>query len=255
MADLSALLKQITIHCDLHGDTVVTVHKNTEQGPCPVCREIEAAAKLLAKRESEALAQREWKLFEAQLIGRSREQTFGTYEATQRAQTVVLEECRKFADSPTGGLWLIGPPGVGKTHLGCAIAQAVIFQRGQSAIVATARGLVRALRNTWARGATETEEEVIERFGEVDVLVLDEVGVGFGSESELTQLFDVVDRRYQMRLPTVLLSNLTAKQLKDTLGERMYDRLREGSTVLACTWASHREKGPYIAPKGAEGDS
>ena len=72
------------------------------------------------------------------------------------------------------------------------------------------------------------------------MLVLDEIGVGHGSNAEHVQLFEVLDLRYKLERPTVLLSNLTTTALKAALGDRVYDRLREGATVKACDWKSYR---------------
>jgi DNA replication protein DnaC len=218
---------------------------------CPKCRTMREAIERSQHEDEEAQRRLEQALDDAGIIGRYRDATFGTFEAHLPRQRAVLDACRSFAKNffrdQGAGLWLIGPAGVGKTHLGCAIAQAVLLQRGQSAVVATAREIIRALRDTWRRGSDATEGERIDRLGNVDLLVLDEIGIGFGSEGELTQLFDVIDRRYQLRRPTVLLSNLNSAQIKETVGDRLYERLREGATVMACNWASHRAKGPFIA--------
>lgn len=72
------------------------------------------------------------------------------------------------------------------------------------------------------------------------LLVLDEIGAGFSSDAERVQLFDVIDMRYKLGRPTVVLSNLTAKDMRPILGERTFDRLREGATLLTCSWPSHR---------------
>lgn len=247
---LRHLFKEVDGHCEAHGAFVAHVHKHVTTPDCPTCKSMREESERRAADEEAAQERRERALDRAQLMGRNRDQTFGTFEASDSRQQLVLKACRDFADNFSAdqgaGLWLIGPPGVGKSHLACAIAQAVIFQRKSRAIYATARGIVRALRDTWRRDSDESEEDVITRFGEVDLLVLDEVGVGFGTEHELTQLFDVVDRRYALELPTVLISNLTVKDIKASLGERLYERLLEGSTIVPCEWKSHRRRGPVV---------
>lgn len=74
--------------------------------------------------------------------------------------------------------------------------------------------------------------------------MLDDVGAGHGSEAELVQLLEIVDLRYRLEKPTVVLSNLVATALKPALGDRLYDRLREGATIKACNWASMRGEFP-----------
>jgi DNA replication protein DnaC len=92
------------------------------------------------------------------------------------------------------------------------------------------------------------EVDMLDDFARASLLVIDEIGVGFGSEAEQVQLFDIIDARYKHRRPTILLSNLPAKDLKTALGERAYDRLREGSQILVCQWGSYRGNGSSRAP-------
>ena len=121
--------------------------------------------------------------------------------------------------------------------------QHFIHERDTSAAILSAREIIRVLRATWGRnvaGDAETEIQVIDRLGRMGLLVLDEIGAGFSSDAERVQLFDVIDMRYKLGRPTVVLSNLTAKDMKPILGERTFDRLREGATLLTCSWPSHR---------------
>ena len=54
-------------------------------------------------------------------------------------------------------------------------------------------------------------------------------------------MFDILNERYENRLPTLLLSNLTAGEVKNFLGERVFDRLREdGGECVVFDWSSHR---------------
>jgi acyl-CoA synthetase (AMP-forming)/AMP-acid ligase II len=100
--------------------------------------------------------------------------------------------------------------------------------------------LIRTLRATWRRDSDSTEDEVINEFAYVPLLVIDEIGVGFGTEAEAAQLFDVIDRRYQARNPLVLISNLSVPDLREALGDRLFDRIREASQVVPFNWPSHR---------------
>lgn len=72
---------------------------------------------------------------------------------------------------------------------------------------------------------------------------IDEVGVQFGSASELAILQEIVNARYESVLPTILISNLTFEQLKDSIGERIVDRVTNGGhNRLAFNWESFRGK-------------
>jgi DNA replication protein DnaC len=73
------------------------------------------------------------------------------------------------------------------------------------------------------------------------LLIIDEIGVQFGSPFETNLMFDILNERYEKLRPTLLLSNLTAPEIKAFLGERIYDRLREdGGQFVPFDWQSHR---------------
>ena len=79
------------------------------------------------------------------------------------------------------------------------------------------------------------------RGSETDLLILDEVGVQFGSDTEKLILFDVLNERYEKRRPTLVLSNLSLPDVEQYLGERIFDRLREdGGEAVVFDWESHR---------------
>ncbi|MCW5643090.1 MAG: ATP-binding protein [Rhodoferax sp.] len=177
------------------------------------------------------------------LRGRFLECTFGNFEARTADQQQALVAVQQYFESPTGTLWLVGPVGTGKTHLAAAGVRHCCEVTGVQAIMISVRQLIRELRSSWEKGAAHTESQLIEYFGTLPVLVLDEVGVGFGSEAELTQLFDVLDFRYTERRATVLLSNLAPSGIKAALGERSYDRMREGAQLLRFEWKSYRAGG------------
>lgn len=272
--------------CEKHGPYVSRLYVRF-WSKCPRCTaekdeaeriELEARQKAAkeAARQSRMAAMRK----ESGLLGRQLESTFDSYQASRPDQGEVLAACRTFVEgfrfekvehtvygaqrehkqlrTPATSLWLIGPPGTGKSHLGAAMVNHLIATLMVEARMHSAREIVRLLRSTWNKenpprsAAFETEsgdyvepqpiseEQMINDLGSAPLLVLDEVGVNFGSDAEHVQLFDVLDLRYRLQLPTVLLSNLKPAELKAALGDRVFDRLREGATVKACTWPSHR---------------
>jgi len=72
------------------------------------------------------------------------------------------------------------------------------------------------------------------------LLVLDEIGVQYGTDGEQTILFDVLDRRYRDLKPSILLTNQDKAGFKQYIGERVFDRLTETSKWVAFDWQSYR---------------
>lgn len=250
-----------TEQCPEHGEflTKPVYPGSRTMTKCPACTQAAADryAAEEAKRKAEAEEARQndllrRRLAQSGLKGRMLASTFASFECAGKAQQEVLAQCRSFAaglnPEAGGGLWLIGQPGTGKTHLGSAMVQHVIRERRMWACVLSAREIITMLRASWGRkpgGSTwdwepQTTEEIVEHLGHVSLLVLDEVGNSFNTEAEQVQLFDVIDLRYKLCRPTVVISNLPTQEMRVALGDRSFDRLREGTKVLACNWPSAR---------------
>lgn len=116
-----------------------------------------------------------------------------------------------------------------------------LARRGRSTRYLTVAELIRLIRDTWQRNSFSTTAEVLRRLRELDLLVLDEVGVQFGTEAELTQLTEVMDVRYRDTKPTLVISNCAIGDLKRYLGDRIVDRLMEnGGKIVIFNWPSRR---------------
>jgi DNA replication protein DnaC len=81
---------------------------------------------------------------------------------------------------------------------------------------------------------------VYRRLTDLSLLVIDEIGVQFGSQAEKTIFAELINRRYSALKPTVLIGNLTIKELSEAIGERVLDRFRDGGHTVTFTWPSQR---------------
>lgn len=171
---------------------------------------------------------------------------FDGYVATDRGQKIALSVCRAYAEKwadklqEGGSLVLTGGPGTGKTHLACAIGNAVMESGLACVLFVPVSAMLRSIKETYRKGSERSEQQAINDFCEPDLLILDEVGVQVGSEHEKLLMFEVLNERYQNMLPTILISNLPPEELEGFLGQRVMDRYRECGSVIAFNWGSHR---------------
>lgn len=209
-------------------------------GACPMCK--------AEKKHQEAFAR-------LALPARFRDCTVSNYRATndgqRRARKVATDYCEAIKDHVMRGdsLIFVGNCGTGKTHLACAIGKCAVGA-GLGVQFTTVRQMLRDVRSTWNRGALESESEAIDRYVNLDLLILDEVGVQVGSDSEMFTLFDVLGERYAQKKATIIISNLPLvrkpeepeeKTIGDYLGERLFDRFcDDGSMAVSFNWNSYR---------------
>lgn len=240
-------------HCNKHGPYMQRVREfmgaRFRYG-CSACdreRQDEEAAR--QERERSEVARRHWeaKLRAAAIPLRFRERTLSEYVANNDGQRRALSFAQSYARDfaavcRTGrSAVFIGKPGTGKTHLAAGIALYVMQKFDCSVVFTTVQRAIRTVRDTWSKGSELTETEVVDELVFPDLLILDEVGVQYGSESEKILLFDILNERYERRLPSLLLSNLPLDQLRAYLGDRIMDRLREDDgEVLVFDWESAR---------------
>lgn len=180
--------------------------------------------------------------FPIRLLGSS----FDKFETPDNGRVKALQKAKDYAGLfmdhsklPASCLLLCGKPGTGKTHLAAAIA--LHLSQVFATKYATVSGLARSVRSSYSKLAEKTEEQILEAHISPTLLVLDEVGVGLGSDHERAMMHDVIAGRYDRKKPTILISNLSLPDVKTALGDRIVDRIREDDgMVVECAWESWR---------------
>ena len=85
---------------------------------------------------------------------------------------------------------------------------------------------------------------IVDRLCGYLLLVIDDFGMERGTEYALERIYNIIDGRYRSRKPLIVTTNLTLTELKkpqDTAHARIYDRLLELCTPIACTGPSMRK--------------
>jgi DNA replication protein DnaC len=177
---------------------------------------------------------------------RFKNHSFETFIAKTADQELKKKVCSDYANNFEENfklgksMILCGTTGTGKTHIACSIANQVIQNR-RSAIFINVFKAIDDIKETWSKQSDKTEREVINNFTKTDLLILDEIGVQFGSDSEKMILFKILNERYSNMKPTILISNLNSEALEEFVGERVKDRMREnGGIAVIFDWQSYR---------------
>lgn len=175
------------------------------------------------------------------------------WSETERSNfTSVLLAARTFAEDPQGWLVIRGEHGCGKTHLAAAIANKALAG-GLSVFFAVVPDLLDHLRATFAPSSETTYDELFERVRNAELLVLDDLGAHQSSPWAEEKLFQIVNYRTLLPLPTVVSTNLQPGEFQK-LHPRLYARIFDphaGSLieVLAPHYALGRAPGRSEPPR------
>ena len=140
---------------------------------------------------------------------------------------------------PDGWLTLIGPYGVGKTHLAAAIAHEALG-RGEVVLFAVVPDLLDHLRTTFGPQSTIAYDEQFDFLRTVPLLILDDLGTESATPWAREKLYQLINHRYNYRLPTVVTSNLKP----DAIEPRIYSRLCDPACgiLITITAADYRRR-------------
>jgi DNA replication protein DnaC len=139
-------------------------------------------------------------------------------------------------------LFLLGPTGIGKSYLACALAQKAC-RDGYTALYTRAAQLFRDLAVARADGSLPRR---LLRLARLDVLIVDDWAMAPLNEVERRDFLEVCDDRYQLR-STILTSQLPVSkwhaQIGDpTLADSILDRLVHNAHRIELEGESLRKK-------------
>jgi DNA replication protein DnaC len=160
-----------------------------------------------------------------QKVGRYARQTFASFAQRQGEGAVAIRKAHQaalaFAKDPHGWLVMYGPKGTGKSHLAAAIAnhlETLPEDERPLVMFLTAPDLLDLLRSGYRAG---DYDELLSLCREAEVLILDDLGAEQETDWAMEKIFQIINHRYQMELPTVVVTNNRLEELDP----RIYDRL------------------------------
>lgn len=138
----------------------------------------------------------------------------------------ILAFCKEYADDfdeNSENLLLIGETGLGKTHLSLAIAGEAI-KKGYNVIYNSAQNIFNELeKEHFGKAANVRQYEAMVL--ECDLLLIDDLGAEFSTQFTNAALYNIINTRINLSLPTIINTNLNFEELADKYTRRVSSRL------------------------------
>ena len=156
------------------------------------------------------------------------------------AEAVVA--AKEFVGRPSGWLVIAGPSGCGKTHLASAIANSLIEQ-GHTVLFVVTPDFLDHLRAAYRPDSDVAYDELFEQVRNSSVVILDDLGHYSATAWAEEKLFQLINHRYNLRLPTIF----TVGVLLENLDARLTTRLCDGglARILKLQEAQDRSSGAF----------
>ena len=166
---------------------------------------------------------------------------FSTVPNVSKAKVMAMAEGHEWIDRGANVL-LFGPPGVGKSHLVCALGHALI-DAGRRVLFTRCSDLVQRLQA--ARRDLKLPQELakLDRF---DLLILDDLSYVKRDQAETSVLFELISERYE-RKSLALTANTPFSQWGEVFVDKAMtlaavDRLVHHATIFEMNVESYRRR-------------
>lgn len=135
---------------------------------------------------------------------------------------------------------IIGIRGNGKTQMSVEMMRQMAIDRRTSRYC-TAMEFFMQIKATYKKDSEQSENEIVQEFSQVPLLIIDEIGQRSENDWENRLLYEVINRRYNALRDTLIISNQEIADLEAALGPSIISRMRETGGIIECTWGSYRK--------------
>jgi len=166
------------------------------------------------------------------------------YKGSAQAEAYAKVE-QFFSPDGAYGALLLGHVGTGKTQMVCQLMSQwfeILIREGREAngLYSTLFDIILAVKESWH--SVKSTSEVMDTFVAPDILIIDEVDSCYMSETECLYTSRIIDMRYMALKKTVVIGNVSIKNVVSIIGEKAVSRLLEGTEPVVFDWESYRKK-------------
>lgn len=172
-------------------------------------------------------------LSDSRVPRRYQSSSFESYDDLNASLRLAKLQVRKFVDDypiHDFGLLLLGPCGVGKTHLAAATLLTLIREKGVRGLFYDFRDLLKEIQASYNAVSGTTEMGILQPIFGAEVLVLDDLGATKMTDWVRDTLSHIINNRYNERRVTIFTSNLDDEASRPTVVD---ERVREKPNLRA----------------------
>ncbi len=184
-------------------------------------------------------------------------------KSLSQAKLIVEGFARNYPAASQTGLLLMGPSGVGKTHLAVAALKQLMV-RGHQVRFYDYRELLKEIQNSYNPDDPSSESSVLGPVLDAEILLLDDIGAGKPSEWVMETVGHILNKRYNEKRVTLLTTNyldgpenqtallqmpsgqsiapMREPTLTDRLGKRVRSRLYEMCRTVEIVSPDYRQE-------------
>lgn len=123
----------------------------------------------------------------------------------------------------TKGLIITGESGLGKTHLAASIANKLI-ENDKIVLMGRLTTLLDMIKETF-RDNTKSENELIELYSNVDMIIIDDLGTEKISQWALEKLYTIIQNRNENGLPIIITTRFDKQGLIERFSQSQDEQL------------------------------
>jgi len=164
----------------------------------------------------------------------------------------AFNEAFEFAKSPDGWLVFQGVNGCGKTHLAAAIAN-YRYQANQPALFVVVPDFLDHLRSTFSPDSKVSYDQLFEKVKTAPLLILDDFGEQTTTPWAQEKLYQVINYRYNSRLPTVITTRCLLDEIDSPISSRFIDpKISLVFNIIAPDYRGDLKPTPKRTPRGGK---
>ena len=175
-----------------------------------------------------------------------KEASFNTFtvnnEVDEKAKNYALRIARHYFNDGKGNSVILGRAGVGKTHLAIAIAKKLNIDfkannEPKSVLFMNVPTMFQKIQSGFSQKDARTTDEWLGLLKKVDYLILDDFGKGEQTPWKMDFMYNLLDARDK----TIITTNLTGAEMKQTFDSSLVSRVAKGAKDLTFKYPDNSE--------------